>query len=183
MLGFLFLYRKGENMKYTPNRTDKKMRAIYCILFAIAVLGIFIEVNGIYATLIQCASIIILTASLAIFIKYETITYVYSLMDRNDILDFYVNKYTGKRGGYVCYFPLTDCRLLEKYDKDTKKKLKNEYKRIFFFNYSKNVYTGTKYVAVFENKDEFDAIIFEPDENFLTLMKSGMNAYNIKTDE
>ena len=88
-------------MKYTPERTDKRIRAIYCILFAMAILGIFIDVKGIYATIIQCVAIMILTASLAIFIKYESITHVYSLVDRNGILDFYVDKYTGKRGGYV----------------------------------------------------------------------------------
>ena len=162
-------------MKYTPERTDKRIRAIYCILFAMAILGIFIEVKGIYATIIQCVAIMILTASLAIFIKYESITYVYSLVDRNGILDFYVDKYTGKRGGYVCYFPLTDCVNLKEFNKKTKKELREEYKRIYFFNYSKNVFTGKKYVVVFENKDEYHAVIFEPDDKFLAIMQKGLN--------
>ena len=174
MLGFLFFVEE-DIMKYTPDRTDKRIRAVYCILFAVAIIGMLMDVKGIYTILIQCAAIIILTASVTVFIKYESITYTYSLIEKGGILDFYVDKYTGKRGGYVCYFPLTDCVNLKEFNKETKKELREEYKRIYFFNYSKNVFTGKKYVAVFENNDEYHAVIFEPDDKFLSLMQKGLN--------
>ncbi|MBQ8392934.1 MAG: hypothetical protein IJX51_04090 [Clostridia bacterium] len=162
-------------MKYTPPRTDKKIRAVYCTLFMLAILGMVIKVGGFYTTALQCSAVIMLTACLAIFIKYELITYTYILAERNNTLDFYVDKQTGKRGAYVCYFPLTDAVRLEKLDKNSKSRLRKEYKGISFYKFTKNIFTGDKYILVFQNGQGYDAVIFEPDKHFVELINNEMD--------
>ena len=72
----------------------------------------------------------------------------------------------------MCYYPTSDIREIVKVSKDTKASLKERYKNIYFFNYSKNVFCGEKYYIVFENQSRFDAVMIEPDEAFLNFLNS-----------
>ena len=169
-------------MKYTPPRTDKKIRAIYCSLFILAVVGMVLKL-GIYTTVAQCVSVAVLTASLALYIKYESVTFTYILAERDGALDFYIDKRTGRRGSYVCYFPVSDAVYLEKEDKNTGSALREKYKSVDFYKYGKNIFTGQKYVIVFENNGKYDAVIFEPDESFVALIRNEMDKHNGEENE
>jgi hypothetical protein len=107
-------------------------------------------------------------------IKYEITFFTYIIIDRKSTVDFYVEKRSGKRGAYVCYYPTSDIREIVKVSKDSKASLKESYKNIYFFNYSKNVFCGEKYYIVFENQSKFDAVMIEPDKAFLDFLNSKM---------
>jgi len=165
-------------MKYTPPRTDIKIRGIYCFLFMIAIIGLVTPLEGITATVMQFIAFFVLTAALFLFIKYETITYTYILAERNGSLDFYVNRMTGKRGSYVCYFPLTDAVYFERLEKGYGAALREKYKDISFYKYNKNIFTGEKYVIVFENGSKYEAVIFEPGTELFAVIKEKLNGSN-----
>ena len=93
-----------------------------------------------------------------------------------------MDKHTGKRGTYVCYFPVSDAVKLIKMEDNTKAELRKEFKSIYFYNYGKNVFCGDKYIIVFENGDHHDAIIFEPDEKLIALIRDDMDRYKADAD-
>ena len=159
-------------MKYTPKFTDKKLRFIYAALFIITAVCLFTPVKGIGATILSSVAIISLVAASFIFIKYEITFFTYIIIDRKSTVDFYVEKRSGKRGSYVCYYPTSDIREIIKVSKDTKASLEEKYKNIYFFNYAKNVFCGEKYYIVFENQSRFDGVMIEPDEAFLDYLNS-----------
>ena len=166
-------------MKYTPPRTDKKFRAIYCTLLLCSVLCMGIRVEGILMPILSSIGLITLTAAVAMFIKYESITFVYVILERESVYDFYVDKYTGKRGAYVCYYPMCDAVKIVKVDSDTKSELIKKYGKISFYNYNKNMFTGEKYIIVFARDDGgYDAIKFEPDGAMLSLMNKLISSEN-----
>ena len=170
-------------MKYTPPRNDMKIRAIYCFLFMLAVIGLLIPHNGLITTAIQIVAFMLLTAAVFIFIKYEVYTYTYIIMERNGTLDFYVNKVTGKRGSYVCYFPLTDAVYFEKLEKGYNTSLRKTYENIGFYKYNKNIFTGEKYIIIFENGSRYDAVIFEPGNELASAIRNEMSKAKKNTEE
>ena len=162
-------------MKYIPPRTDIKARGLYCFFFMVAVIGLLIPYGGIVTTIIQCTAFIFLTAAVFLFIKYEITTFTYILTERNGAFYFYIDKSSGKRGSYVCYFPLSDAVYFEKLEKGYNTSLRKEYKNIGFYKYNKNIFTGEKYVIVFENGSRYDAVIFEPGEELASIIKNEMS--------
>lgn len=170
-------------MKYTPPRNDRKIRGIYCCLFMIAVIGLLIPYGGIVTTVIQCVAFLFLTASIFLLIKYELYTYIYILIERNNTLDFYINKVSGKRGSYVCYFPLTDAVYFEKLEKGYAEKLRKDYESISFYKYNKNIFTGEKYIIIFENGSKYDAVIFEPGKEFADAIRTEMSKIKENSDK
>ncbi len=161
-------------MKYTPARTDIRYRAIYCILLIASIICFFIKPNGILYTVLQSLGLLLITASLAMFIRYESITYSYLLIEKNGHFDFYVDRTYGRRGSYVCYFPLRDTVKIVKKTDSTRAELRKEFKNIYFYNYGKNAFCGEKYIIVFANGERYDAIIFEPDSNFVSLIEEDL---------
>ena len=159
-------------MKYTPKFKDKKLRFIYAALFIITAVCLLSPTSGIVATVFSSVALISVISASFLFIKYEVTFFTYILIDRNSTVDFYVEKRSGKRGAYVCYYPTSDIKEIVKADKDTKASLKDRYKNIYFFNYSKNVFCEEKYYIVFENQNRFDAVQIEPDEAFLNFLNS-----------
>ena len=127
-----------RNMKYSPKKQDILIRAIYFVLLALSV--VFMNFgNGYIKTVFYCLSIADLVAALYLIIKYEMTKYEYLVINNNDKFFFCINKYIGRRGGYVCYFPMEDaCELLKKWD-TSKKLLKEKYKNITFYSYCQNI--------------------------------------------
>ena len=164
-------------MKFIPARKDIKIRILYSVLLIGAIICFFPFITGIMHTVMQSIGIIMLTSSLAIFIKYESTTFSYILIEKNGHLDFYIDKHVGKRGAYGCFFPVSDAVKIVKMADDTKAELKKEFKNIFFYNYAKNIFCGEKHIIVFENEGRFDAVIFEPDGKFLSLIKEDIEKH------
>jgi len=169
-------------MKFIPARKDTKIRIIYSALLIGAIICFFPFISGIMHTVMQSLGIILLTSSLAIFIKYESTTFSYILIEKKGHLDFYIDKHVGRRGSYVCYFPISDAVRIVKMTDDSKAELKAEYKNIFFYNYGKNIFCGEKHIIVFKNESKYDAVIFEPDEKFVSLIKEDMEKHSKETE-
>ena len=169
-------------MKFIPARKDTKIRIIYSALLIGAIICFSPIASGIIHTVMQSLGIVVLTSSLAIFIKYESTTFSYILIEKNGHFDFYIDKHVGKRGAYVCYFPVSDAVKIVKLTDTAKDELRTEYENIYFYNYGKNVFCGEKHIIVFKNESKYDAVIFEPDEKFVTLIKEDMEKHLKEAD-
>ncbi|MBQ8344549.1 MAG: hypothetical protein IJY41_05125 [Clostridia bacterium] len=167
-------------MKYTPKPTDKKMRLIYIALFLITVACLSSPVKGIASTILSSVALVTLVSASFLVIKFELTLYTYILLDRENTIDFYVEKRSGQKGSYVCYFPLSDAKEFVKFEKGTKKLLREKYKKIRFYNYAKNMFSGAKYCIVFENGSQFDAVLFEPDDTFINFLNGKSAKRNVE---
>lgn len=145
-------------MKYTPKHTDNAMRAIYGAL-TVGSLACMNIGTGLVRTILMSLSVIFLATGMYLFLKHEITTYSYIIMESENRLDFYVNKLTGKRGAYVCYYPMSDALAIEKYEKGTKRAIEQKYGKTFFYHYYHNRFCGKKYVVVFQNNEYCDAVI------------------------
>ena len=136
-------------MKYTPKHSDNFMRAIYGSLLVAAFILMSFG-TGYVRAILMSLSVICLGAGMYLFIKHEITTYSYIVMENENRLDFYVDKTTGKRGAYVCYYPLCDALAIEKYEKGIRKKLEQKYGKTFVYRYCHNIFCGEKYLVVFQ---------------------------------
>ena len=152
-----------------------KMRVVYASLIAVGFALYFIG-SGIVGTILTAVAILMISSGLYLFMRYDLTTYTYILMENEGRQDFYIDRVVGSRGAYVCYYPLCDAVLLEKYEKDTKKRLIKEYQRLFVYNYCHNCMTGEKHILVFKNEGYYDAVIVELDKASLEYLKSKMNS-------
>ncbi|MGM9646003.1 MAG: hypothetical protein ACI3XS_04890 [Eubacteriales bacterium] len=168
-------------MKYSPKRTDNAIRAIYAVLLITTVLFAGTG-SGITKAILSSLALISLTASLYLFIRYDMTSYTYILSEKNGGYDFYIDKYVGKRGGYVCFYPISDSVMFEKYEKSMKKSLRQKYGNVHFYNYSQNIIKADKSIIVFENTDYFDAVIFEPDKDFSDMIRKAAEVSVKATD-
>ena len=162
-------------MNYSPKPTDMKMRIIYLLLFFVTAACITAPTEGVLNTALSGVALAALVAASFLVIKFELTLYTYILVERASVIDFYVDKQTGKKGVHICYFTLSDAREIVKYGKETKNQLKEKYKVISFHNYAKNVFCGDKYYIVFENGSHFDAVLIEPDTAFLDALTKYIN--------
>lgn len=169
-------------MKYSPKRTDNAIRAIYAALLIMTVLFAGTG-SGVAKAILSSLALISLTASIYLFIRYDMTSYIYMLNERNGGYDFYIDKYVGKRGGYVCFYPISDSVTFEKYEKGTKKALRKKYGNIRFYNYSQNIIKADKSIIVFANTNYFDAVIFEPDKDFSDMIRKAAEVSVKSTDE
>ena len=166
-------------MKFSPKRTDSAIRAIYAGLLLASLLFAGTG-QGILKAILTSVALLTLTGSIYLFIRYDLTTYTYIIKENGESHDFYIDKSVGKRGGYVCYYPVSDIVLIEKYGKDTKKRLRSKYGKVNFYNYSQNIIKANKSVILFKNDGYHDAVIFEPDDNFTLAVNSAMDAYACK---
>ena len=166
----VFLFNgKEANMKYSPKKIDTAVRAIYAALIIFSVIAIT-KTDGPAGIILRSISIITLSISLYLFIRYEMTTYTYILNERGTDFDFIINKCVGRRGNYVCYCYMSDCVLFEKRTKNIKKFLRENYKGIGIYNFSQNIIKKNDYVIVFLTEGKYDAIFFEPNEDFAKIL-------------
>lgn len=155
-------------MKYSPKKTDLKIRIIYGALFVLAVFCMLFNFDPSIKVYFSSVGLLSLVSSLYLFIKLEFTTYEYILIERNDTLDFYVNKIVGRRGNYVCYFPLSDALELCEYTSESKARLKEQYKNPLIYKYNQNVLCGKRYALVFENDNLPCVIVIEPNDELIS---------------
>ena len=158
-------------MRFSPIHQDNIIRAIYGTL----VLSSFVLMSlgtGIVHTIFMCISVVFLCTGLFLFTKTDLTTYTYIVMENDSRLDFYVDKKTGRRGAYVCYYPLCDTVAFEKCHRGIKKEIRQKHGKVFFYNYCHNRFCGEKYMLVFENEGYCDAIICELDQKSCNYLKN-----------
>ena len=149
-------------MNYSPKHDDTKIRAIYGIFIVVGLM--FMSVGtGMVKVIFTTLSLALIATGLYLFIRHDLTSYSYIVMENDGRLDFYVDKTVGKRGAYVCYYPLCDAVLFEGYEKDTKKALSEKYGKVFVYNYTHNRFCKDRQVIVFKNDGYYDAIICQLD--------------------
>lgn len=149
-------------MNYSPKHDDTKIRAIYG---ALIVLGLaFTAVGtGLIKTVFTALSLAFIATGLYLFIRHDLTSYSYIVMENEGRLDFYVDRVVGKRGAYVCYYPLCDAVSLQTYERGTKKALGEKYGKVFVYNYCHNRFCKERHIIVFKNDGYYDAVICQLD--------------------
>lgn len=149
-------------MKYAPKHNDKTMRIIYILLFGLALVLISLPLKeGVSRTALIIVSIVSLVGAMYLITRYELTTYTYILNPNGNDYDFFVDKAVGKRGNYVCSYPVSSICKVIPYEKDTKEALKKEYPNILIYNYAHNLFTGKKQIIVFKSTPNYEAVICE----------------------
>lgn len=171
-------------MTYTPKHNDRSLRTIYIVLFFASVVAIII--NGIrqdkYGWLYISVAMLCLVGFLFMLISFELTTYSYILNANQKGYDFFVDRAVGKRGGYICFYPLSDLVYLTKKEENTKEKLTEKYKKIQFNRYVHNIFTKNAYVLVFKNTNYYDAVIIEANDTYLSFLNKAIALQRIKLD-
>ena len=153
-------------MNFTPKRKNGNMRALYLGLLGLGlILMVLNPENNSRRTAFVLVSLVSLTVGIYLMVRYELTTYTYILNAKEDDFDFFVDKSTGKRGNYVCYYKISDVASYLPYEKDTKDELVKKYINISFYTYTNNPSCKTN-VLVFGNRGHYDAIIMERDEAY-----------------
>ena len=175
MLHRPFSLCKGEKMNYSPKHDDTKIRAIYGIFL---VVGLSFSSVGTSLTkvIFTTLSLAFIATGLYLFIRHDLTSYSYIVMENEGRLDFYVDRTVGKRGAYVCYYPLCDAVLLERYGKDTKKALLEKYGKVYVYNYTHNRFCNNRHVIMFKNDGYYDAIICQLDGESAEYLSKGIEA-------
>ncbi len=161
-------------MNFTPKRKNGNVRAIYLGLLALGFISIV--VSGQWASrriAFICISMVSLVGGVYLMMRYELTTYSYILNAKENDFEFFVNKATGKRGSYVCFYMISDVATFVPNEKDTKDELIKKYQNISFFTYTNNASCKTN-VLVFANAGHYDAIIMESDEAYDEYVKNAI---------
>ena len=157
-------------MKFASKHNDNLMRSIYAFLVVASL--IFMNIGtGIVHTVFMSLSVVSLAVGLYLFMRHEMTTFTYIVMENEGRLDFYVDKSSGKRGAYVCYYPLSDTVAFQKYEKGTKKEIYQKFGKTFVYNYRHNRFCKDNYIIVFQNEGYCDAVICQLDEKHQELLK------------
>lgn len=163
-------------MNYSPKHNDMKMRILYGGLVILSF--VFMSVGkGPLGAIFKALSILFLAAGLYLFIRHDLTSFSYIVMENGGRLDFYVNRTTGKRGAYVCYYTLDDILCIEDYKKGKKAELSQKHGKVFFYNYCHNRFCGNKQIIVFENQGYCDAVIVELSKECVDYLRSNTNKY------
>lgn len=149
-------------MNYSPKHNDTRMRVIYGALITIGFI-VYMLGSGNIQLIFTCLSLVLIGTGLYLFIRYDLTTYTYIAMENENRIDFYVDRAVGRRSSYVCYYPLCDLVLIEKYEKGTRKKLNAQYGKTYVFKYFHNQFIKDKYVIVFKNQGYNDAVVCQLD--------------------
>lgn len=162
-------------MKYSPRKIDTVARLVYSALLIVGFALMSIPFSGYVAIFTDTLAVFCVVASLYFFIRYECSSYEYILIERNSTLDFYVNKLNGKRGAYVCYFPLTDAQEVGKLE--SREKILEKHGRVSFYKYIQNPFNSKNvHYIIFNNKSSLDCVLFEPSEEMVKLISNNIHA-------
>lgn len=160
-------------MNYSPKHTDNAMRILYGANFFFSIVLLMLG-EGIWRTIGVSVGMVLLVIATYLFIRYELTTFTYILSAKQHDFDFFVDKRTGKRGSYVCYYPISSVVYLGS-GKGLKKQLRKKYKNIVFYNYTHNRFGTNKSIIVFQHaKGEFDGIIFECNDAYKEYLKNAI---------
>ena len=172
-------------MKYSPKRFDTGIRVIYSASLILSVVLMMIPATGARSSILSSAALLLLAVALFLFVKYDATSYEYILLERNGTFDFYVNKISGRRGAYACYFPISDCVAHGEFTDTTRTELNSKYSGCTFSKYVQNFMSGKKYFALFEHEGRHQCIVFEPNEEIIKIFEdfAGKRPGELQNDE
>ncbi len=161
-------------MNFTPKHKDGALRALYLGLFALGFITMLMNGEGTKGIVFTCVSLISLVGGLYLLMRYELTTFSYVMNAKENDFEFFVNKSVGKRGNYICFYMVSDIVRFEPYNSEMRENLKKDYQRIFFYNYTHNLFKEQKQVIVFKNSSHYDAVIIEADEAYNEYIKNAI---------
>ncbi len=170
-------------MKYSPKRVDTGIRVIYSISLIASIVLMMVPAKGSLSSVLSSIALLLLALAIFLFIKYDATTYEYILIERNGTFDFYVNKINGRRGAYVCYFPLSDCVAHGAFGDNTRGELNNKYSSVSFSKYVQNFMSGKRYFALFTHEGRYQCIVFEPNDEIIKLLEDFAGKRPVREDE
>jgi hypothetical protein len=138
--------------------------------------------EGIAKIVFTTLSLVFIATGLYLFIKHDLTTYTYIVMENEGRLDFYVDRVVGKRGSYVCYYPLSDLILVEKYEKGITRELNKKYGKTFVYKYLHNKFGNEKYIILFKNQGYNDAVVCQLDTSSFEYIKRAAENEKSKND-
>ncbi len=157
-------------MNHSPKHNDTPMRVIYGALITVGLIMNMLG-EGTVKLIFTSLSLIFIGTGLYLFIRYDLTTYTYIVMENEGRFDFYVDRAVGRRGSYVCYYPLCDLVLIERYQRGVEKRLNREYGKTFVYKYFHNRFAKEKYIIVFKNQGYNDAVVCQLDAEALEYLK------------
>lgn len=157
-------------MIYSHKKNLALIRGLYVFLILAGLIASFIKVEVPYinsiVSLLALASVIV---GIFICIRFDMTTYACVISARETDFDFYIEKKTGKRGYYICYFYLSDAVKIVKYDAESKEQLKAEFgDSLFFHNYTHCMTSNDKYAILFHLEGRYDALICDLGPEFIS---------------
>ena len=158
-------------MNYSPKHNDIKMRAVYGFLIVLGLALNFVG-EGLVKTVLSAVSLILLAVGLYLFVKHDMTTYTYILMENEGRVDFYIDRVVGKRGAYVCYFPISDCVCHGTFTDTTRSELNAKYNDCSFSKYVQNFMTGKRYFALFAHEGRHQCVVFEANEEMIGIFEN-----------
>ena len=161
-------------MQYSHKRSNGIMRIAYILLIACGF--VFYSVGeGVIKTTMSFLSIFSLVAGLYLFLRCEMTTFTLIVKERGTDFDFYVNKASGKRGNYVCYFYVSDAIKVVKHSREAVNELTNEYKNVGYFSFCHNLISNDKYIILFKSTDNYDMVVVEMNDEFKKYFENCMS--------
>lgn len=152
-------------MKYTPY-SDTRIIKIIVLLLALCsliLIGFSLTVNNLSSDIMKTAAVIPFSAAILIAVRFGTCSYTYILDD----FEFIVIQRFGKKTRTVCRLYYTDITEVIRFD-EAKDKIKGRNK----YNYRVKMLCTNSYCLFYElGNDEEGVVFFEPDENFVNLLR------------
>lgn len=157
-------------MRYTSEHKDTRLKILYLTLILISLVTITVRLER-YTGILSSVALIFLVAGLYLFIRFEMTSYTYIIESRDDKLELFIDRAVGKRGAYVCYYPVQYAREIIEHKKGSIKELREKYKKLNVYKYYQNPFQKERVIIVFENEGYYDAVIIEKNEAFISYLK------------
>jgi len=164
---YSFIPNKNKN-KIIITETIYISLAVFCLIFSLQV--------KIYQWLFQLSAILFFVLFAEIASRFSIPIYTY-IINKNDII---MTKKQNNRETKLCCIEITDkAKILSKEDYLKEKNILNK-DIIRTFNYCQNIFSKSPCYLIFEFKNKFGLIIFEPNDEMVRLINEIIktNSYN-----
>ena len=159
-------------MSFIPPKKNLSLHISLALLILGFVLFSLSGYIGAYRFVFQIASIALLTLGIQTLQRYQLSQFTYVIDDKdNGECLFTVIKTQGKKSVTVCSVNLCDCICYDKLD-DYKGKPANSY------DYRQNPFSGNNFALIYRETSGDIAIRLEPDETFVSAIKSRISSKN-----
>lgn len=163
--------------QYIPQKSNKKAMYLVCLFLIGGGLLLFLstKLKGIvgFIWIFQLIGIALCAASIFIFSRYVSKSYIYAVTNEGDLT---VTELQGKRRVTVCRLSIAQASRIESFEgaqtekiNEVKKQIKSEKRKVY--NYCIDL-VPSAVCYVFSEEFEEVAVIFQPDEKMLDILKS-----------
>ena len=151
-------------MKYTPYSDTRIIKIIVLLLTlcSLILIGCSLAIGGISSEVMKTIAVIPFSAAVMVSIRFGICSYTYILDD----FEFIVLQRIGKKTRTVCRLYYTDVTEVMRFS-EAKDKIKGRNK----YNYRVKILPYSSYCLFYELGNEDGVVLFEPNENFVKVLK------------